>query len=158
MSKTEELKDVFTIFHDGTIEEATFNSKNLVLKVQIEYLAQIIDPSFNQFELTLLKVESLSFKPWTGSTKELTDIKTIFDLDLSITSTQVDEEGTLVIHATCGESADSSYEGGELILRCDDFLIFDQQRNPLNLDELKGHSANYWNNILGTENKTKVQH
>ena len=157
MSKIEDLRDVFTIFHDGTIEETTFNSNDLVLKVQIEYLAQLIDPSFNWFELTLLKVQSLSFKPWAGSTKELTDIKTIFDLDLSIRSTQIDEEGRLVIHVTCDEPTEGSYGGGELRLRCENFSISDQQRNPLTLDELKCHSTIYWNDNFGTENKTKVQ-
>jgi hypothetical protein len=51
MSATNDIRDIFLILHDGTISAWTGEKNLLTLTVDCEYLAELIDKSFDKFFL-----------------------------------------------------------------------------------------------------------
>ena len=49
MTATEDIRDIFSILHDGTISACTGDKDLLTLTVDCEYLAELIDKSFDKF-------------------------------------------------------------------------------------------------------------
>ncbi|MCP4550825.1 MAG: hypothetical protein GY834_02025 [Bacteroidetes bacterium] len=91
----ENICEVFSIFHDGDITYHEISGNNLLLEIEIQYLAQRIDETFIKFILTLNNICNISFEPWLDETDEgkviLTKLEEIFNPELEILSAEKQE-------------------------------------------------------------------
>jgi len=62
-----EQKDVFNIFHDGSISDLNRTSNSLMFKIEIEYLAEMINEKC--FYCELVNCEKFSFRFWSDENK-----------------------------------------------------------------------------------------
>ena len=63
MRATEDIRDIFSIFHDGEISAWTGNKDLLTLTVDCEYLAERIDKSFDKFYVELSFIDKIELDP-----------------------------------------------------------------------------------------------
>jgi hypothetical protein len=136
-----EQRDVFNIFHDGTIVAISSQKNSFTLKIEIEYLAELISPNYNHFFVDLVSCQEIMFFDWDDK-KTITDISEISKLEPEILN--CDDDVFDKISINCALSIGS---GGELWIKAEDLKIFDQERNELTLTELGQYCDNYWDNF-----------
>ena len=146
MTTTDNIRDIFSILHDGTISAWTGDENALTLTVDCEYLAERIDKSFDRFYLELFNVDKLELDPWTNPVDLPSVIKTDFDdifkAELEILSADI-KDNTVVI--TCNQhNTDFDYRGGNLTMSCQSIKVFDQNKNEWTIDRLGEICKNYW--------------
>lgn len=142
----ENIAQVFSIFHDGTIESATVGGSGVEMKIEIQYLANRIDKSFSSFDLELNGCEGFRFAPWCDQNEqkidEITNFEEILRLDLEILSAKA--AGTEV-HVNClAHSGHKSVSGGFLVFGATELLIFDESKRPISLPTLRSVCDGYW--------------
>lgn len=147
MTATEDIRDIFSILHDGTIALWAGDKNLLTLTVDCEYLAERIDKSFDKFYVELINVDKLELDPWTNPIDLPTIVKTeyadIFKAELEIVTADIKED---VVVITCNQhDTNFDYCGGNLIISCQTIKVFDQNRNELTIDQLDKIGKNYWN-------------
>ncbi|MCX2746153.1 hypothetical protein OO013_19900 [Mangrovivirga sp. M17] len=145
MSKIQEIEDIFNIFHDGTIDDIVIQSDKIDLLIEIQYLAELIDKKFEFFNLKLTGVELIEYDAWTDNSYKLTNWREIFELGISIINTETDSSGNVVVHSNCFDAPNDLFEGGNLIIKCRDYELFDELKNPITIERLKELSTFYWN-------------
>jgi len=100
MTSTENIRDIFSILHDGTIFVWTGDKHLLTLTVECQYLAERIDKSFDKFYVELSKIDKIELDPWTSPINLPTIIKTdfadIFRAELEILSAVIINEIVIV--------------------------------------------------------------
>jgi hypothetical protein len=143
MSVLDELEYLFGIFHDGGIDSWEGTPDQMTLCIGCRYLAQKIDPSFDDFYVELTDVNLLEFKPWTDADAEqqcITDPDEIFQGDLEIAD-------TVNVTVLCYPKDAPFYPGGSLYIRAKAFRLYDQNKNEMTLERLREISADYWNSF-----------
>ena len=60
----DEISSVFSLFHDGVVSGFHWENDTLELEVEIEYLAQRVDPSYPAFKMTLQGFREATFNTW----------------------------------------------------------------------------------------------
>jgi hypothetical protein len=146
MTATEDIRNIFSILHDGTISAWAGDKDLLTLTVDCEYLAERIDKSFDKFYVDLIKVNKLEFDPWTNPidlpTITKTDYPDIFKADLEILSADIKDD---VVVITCNQHDTSfDYCGGNLTISCQTIKVFDQNKNELTIEQFGEICKNYW--------------
>jgi hypothetical protein len=68
--KQEDIPKVFSLFHDGIITSREFAGGILRLMIQMECLAERIDPSFTQFKVVLYGAKDFRFMTWPNRAEE----------------------------------------------------------------------------------------
>lgn len=149
MSKIQDIEDVFSIFHDGYIEDYQIDSDTVDLKIGIQYLAELIDKRYEYLNLRLLGVESIKYDAWADEPFIVTDWNEIFDLGIEILSTEADDDGQIIVHSNCDNAPNDSFQGGKLIIKCSDYELSDEESNSLTINQLKELSSYYWNEKFG---------
>lgn len=147
MYKSLDIKDIFTIFHDGCIADYKILNKDLLLVIEISYLAELIDASFKFIHLKLIDLKAIHFEPWTGSISEIRDVPLIFSYDLCIVSTEKNPKDITIVHCNSYKRDQVDFEGGKLVIDCNDYLLTDQVGNSLTIEYLKELSSRYWNDF-----------
>lgn len=147
MTTNEDIKDIFSILHDGTISAWTGNKDLLTLTVECKYLAERIDKSFDKFFIELKEIDKMELEPWANQVGLSTIVKTeftdIFKAELEIMSADVIDDFVLV---TCLQfDTNYDYSGGNLSIRCKTIKVFDQNKNELAINQFEEMSKNYWN-------------
>ncbi len=145
--KLENIRDVFSIFHDGTISNWDGNKELLKLEIDCEYLAEKIDKSYKSFFIELENIEKLELNPWMNPInlpqKIFSEIEEVFQTSLEILSTEIENE---IVKITCNQdNLDFEYCGGTLLLSCKNIKVFDQNLNELTIDEINKICEEYWN-------------
>ncbi len=101
----EDIRDVFSILHDGTTSTWTGNKDLLTIKVDCEYLAKHVDKSYKSFYLELGQIQKIELHPWmnpiTVPQTLLTDIEEIFKAELEILAAEIEEA---YVKITCNVS------------------------------------------------------
>jgi hypothetical protein len=148
-STLEDIRDIFSILHDGTISTWTGDKNLLILKVRCEYLAERIDKSYKSFYIECRQIEKLEFHPWMNPAELpqtlLTDIEDIFKADLEILSADLENE---FVKITCNQHLTKiDYCGGTILLNCKTIAIFDQAKRQLSIDDLDKICKGYWDNF-----------
>jgi hypothetical protein len=142
----EDIKDIFATLHDGVIYEWAGDREKLTLKVGCQYLAELIDPAFDDFVLELEGVNQLVLAPWMDIEKQeqeyITDWLILFKHELEILYAEIDN-ALVKISCRLG-SLDFDYSGGTLYVSCNAIKIFDQNKNELTVDHIDQVSNKYW--------------
>jgi hypothetical protein len=146
MTATEEIRDIFSILHDGTISAWTGDKDLLTLTVDCEYLAERIDKSFDKFFVELTRLDELFLSTWPNPfdlpVQTLTELSDIFKAELEILSADV-KDGKVII--ACNQhDTDFDYCGGNLTISCETIKVFDQNKNELTIDQFGEICKNYW--------------
>lgn len=58
---SENVRDVFPIFHDGSLTSYTNDGDDVRLEIEIQYLAERVDPNFRKFVVHLFDVRDVQF-------------------------------------------------------------------------------------------------
>ena len=146
MTATDDIRDIFSILHDGTVSAWTGDKDLLTLTVDCEYLAERIDKSFDKFFVELTRLDELFLSIWTNPfdlpVQTLTDLSDIFKAELEILSADI-KEGKVII--ACNQhDTDLDYCGGNLTISCQTIKVFDQNKNELTIDQFGEICKIYW--------------
>jgi hypothetical protein len=146
MTSIEEIKDIFSIFHDGTIEGWSGDKNKLILKISCQYLAERIDKSFDYFFVELVNVTKLDLEPWMRNENDQAILKTeledVFKASLEICFADLVND---YVSITCNQDdRDLDYCGGNLLIGASTVEVYDQNRNKLSLEALGGVCKAYW--------------
>lgn len=146
MTATEDIRDIFSILHDGAISAWTGDKNLLTLTVECQYLAERIDKSFDKFYVELLSVDKLELDPWANPVDLpviiKTDLSDIFKAELEILSAEIKDDTVIV---TCNQNdTDFDYCGGNLTIGCQTIKVFDQNKNELTIEQFGEICKNYW--------------
>lgn len=138
---------VFNILHDGSIVACELKDKNLEITVQIEYLAEMIHPSFKKFYIVLNNCSNVSFLPWPKNEKEegtpINDLKVInTELDILNAGTNAN-----AIEIMCQVDGSTELIGGILTFTAEQILIFTEDNKQITVDELQKIAEQYWTNL-----------
>ena len=142
----EDIKEIFSILHDGRTSLWTGDKNLLSLKFDSQWLAERIDKSYESFYIEFRQIEKIEFHPWmnpiTLPQTLLTDIDDIFKASLEILSADIEND---FIKITCNQhNTDFDYCGGTLLLNCKIIKIFDQDKRELSMDEFGEINKAYW--------------
>ena len=110
MSSTENVRDIFSILHDGTIIGWIGNRNLLTLKVGCQYLAERIDPKFDDFFIELINISKLVLVPWMNpielEQEYFVELNDIFQAELDILSAEIEND---FVKVSCNQS-DTSFD------------------------------------------------
>jgi hypothetical protein len=145
MTNIENIRDLFSILHDGTILNWKGNKKSLTLEVGCEYLAERIDPSFEVFFIELTDILRLALVPWMKNELEqeyFIELGDIFRARLNISFAEIENE---FVKVSCSLSDNSfDYCGGPLYIYCKGIKVYNQDKIELTIDKLSQISKEYW--------------
>ena len=155
LREIEEKRDAFSIFHDGCIIEMAKVSDYYEMKVEIEYLAEIVEPGFSFFRIRFFGATAFEFRTWPHSqeakSQKLTHVEEIFKPEYEILEANIVESRIQVI---CNQhSHEYDYGGGELYFVADSLVILDQEEKSYTIEELGQISTRYWENFSREKSK-----
>jgi hypothetical protein len=111
----ENIITMFSVFHDGGFSNCVKQGQSLKFGVDIQYLAERVNPSYRTFSVVRQGVEALSFTTWpddaTAAPDVITDIESIFTPELEILSCELENDS---IKVSCNQPLPGlGYCGGE---------------------------------------------
>ena len=146
MTATENIRDIFSILHDGDISAWTGDENLLTLTVKCRYLAENIDKSFDRFYVELVAIDTLILTTWPNpfdlpvqTVNKLTDI---FKAKLQVLSAEI--KGEEVVISCSQHDTAFVYCGGNLTISCEAIKVYDQNKNELTLEQLDIICNTYW--------------
>ncbi len=141
MQKLEEQCDFFNIFHDGGFTTLQRKGNDIEFQIDIEYLTEIIDPTYTYFSVALKNCHYCAFESW--------DDNEVRDEDVNVINTYIEDMEILnancennQVHVICHGGLKSI--GGYFIFSCDRIVVLDEEGNEVTLDELKGIARRSW--------------
>ena len=148
ISNPESIRDVFSIFHDGTIEKAVLSDRTMRMTIDIRYLAERIKVKYQYFFVELEAFRNVEFHAWSGilgNEKEvLSNLTAIFSTELEILEANLKQERFEVI-CNIHSRSKSNYCGGELLFQADSARVFDEANKEYSISELEELCRAYWN-------------
>ena len=140
------IANLFSIFHDGSICHTNIVNGNLVLQIEIPYLAKRINPTFKRFILCLSNIRGVRFTTWPSNSEmqpsEIIDKDLIFRPQLEILEGVAIGDAIQVICSVTSQNCD--YCGGELYFQADFAHVTDEAGHPYSFSELCSLSSDYW--------------
>lgn len=134
--------DIFNNFHDGSISKFLRCNEDIDFIIDIRYLAETVNSKFALFSGKLKNCSKLEFILWGKEDEAIDDLKTLGTLDLEIISAKVIDNKIAIGCYTSGSNC-----GGDLVLKADDIMIFDESGHEITRDELNNISHCYWNSF-----------
>ena len=153
---TENIRDIFAIFHDGEIYKAELNNSALTLFIRIRYLTQRINANFTYFMVNIYNITDVKFSTWESNPQTLNKIDDIFAWNLDILESRASES---IIQVICNQtSPECNYCGGELSFCSNRCEVSDESGKLYSIDELDVICNEYWDkfasqNISKTNNR-----
>jgi hypothetical protein len=146
LSSLSNIADLFSVFHDGEIVSHLPNGYDLRLRIDVEYLAKRIQPTFKYFDIDLLGLANVEFTTWplqeAEPPRQLHNFDEIFTPRLEVLSGEVD--GSL-IRVVCNQpSARLGYSGGDLRFSAQAAIVRDEAGAECSIDQLKSIAESYW--------------
>lgn len=149
MNVLENIRDAFSIFHDGEIKSWNGNFEKLTLTIECKYLAEKLNNSFSDFYFEFYHVKDLCFLSWSNQidldSTTVKKIEDLFKLKLEILSSDINDGKVKIDCKHSDLSVD--YYGGELFISSKEFHVLDQERHELSIDQLDEICNDYWNNL-----------
>jgi len=155
MTATEDIRDIFSILHDGGISAWAGDKNLLTLTVKCQYLAERIDKSFDRFYVELTQVNELFLSTWPNPfdlpVMTLTKLGDIFKAELEILSADINNEKVVI---ACNQHCkDFNYCGGNLTISSQTIKVFDQNKNELKIDQFDIICKSYWDDLYKQHEK-----
>ena len=152
------IEAIFSIFHDGVISRHQVKGRELVLEVEIQYLAERINPTYRSFQVVLENVENIRFTTWSSGLKSeselITEPSIIFKPDLDILEGNIKEEQIQVI---CNQaSSDFEYCSGELYFSATSAIVTDEAGKSYSIEELDILCKGYWGEWATKNQQSKM--
>jgi hypothetical protein len=143
---TQDICEVFSIFHDGLIESAVLSGETLKLKVEISYLTDRIQEGFKYFFVDLDGFRDPEFRAWPailGQEKKLiTEFSTIFKSTLEILEAKL--SGNRIDLACNLRDRSSEFCGGDLSFNASAATVRDEANKEYSVSELTEICKGYW--------------
>ncbi|WP_342543625.1 hypothetical protein MHH33_08960 [Paenisporosarcina sp. FSL H8-0542] len=133
--------EIFNMFHDGTLIGILNKSGNIELKIEIPYLAEMINEKFNYFYCELVNCKGIMLETWSDEKEDTSDINTIIEYELEILDAQASKEGILV------GCRSEKIIGGNLHINSQNIKIYDESKKEISLDDLTRTFHWYWNKL-----------
>lgn len=142
----EDIRDIFSIFHDGGIATANPQGGDLVLEIDIQYLAERVNPEYKGFKVCLYGFCDAEFSTWPSDLKsepeKITDVQSIFKPELEVLEASLKENK---IEVVCNQhSSEYDYCGGELSFIVDSAEVQDEAGKFYSIEELDFICKGYW--------------
>ena len=142
----ENIKNIFSIFHDGSIVSCRLENDSLLMEVEIQYLAERINPQFRRFMICLNEVQNLSFSMWSSNLKSpvivTSDPEKIFKAELEILKGDIENGNIKVV---CDQhSSEFDYCGGEIYFSASSAEVTDEAGKSYSIEALGILCKEYW--------------
>ncbi len=133
---------ICNIFHDGTFLSFQREVDGIHFRIEIQYLAAMIDPAYTYFTGTFKNCRQFLLQLWEEEKKYYEDIDIISTLlmNMEIYSSTF-EDAQVVVHCLREEE---EHAGSSLIFSCESVIIFDEGQREVTLGELQEISCRYW--------------
>lgn len=134
--------DIFNKFHDGSFTKFLRCNEDIHFIVDIQYLAEVVNMKFTTFSGMFKNCSKIEFILWGNEHESIDVLETLGTLDLEIISAKVIENKIAIGCYTSGDNY-----GGDLVLKTDEIMIFDESGHEITYDELNNISQSYWINF-----------
>lgn len=146
IEEREDIRDIFSIFHDGGIATADVQGDNLVLEIDIQYLAERVKPEYKGFKVILYGFRDAEFSTWPSDLKsepeKIADVHSIFKPELEVLEASIKANK---IEVVCNQhSSEYDYCGGELSFIVDSAEVQDESGKSYSIEELDIICKGYW--------------
>jgi hypothetical protein len=145
LTSVSDIADLFSVFHDGEIMSHQSQAGDLRLRLDVEYLAKRIQPTFQCFEIELLGVKNLEFTTWPEdeqAPRQLHKPEEIFIPRLEVLSGET--EGSTV-RVVCNQPASRvGWSGGDLRFEVRGARVRDEAGLEWSIENLKSLAEAYW--------------
>lgn len=140
----EKQEDIINVFHDGMIIDISNVDKNIMLKIDIPYLATLVSKSYTCFFLELIHCYDFYFKNYdeVGS-------KNKFNVILSYEPEILYSDNNNIDKLAVDCSTQNGI-GGKLFIKSKCIKIYDQNKKIITEDELLKIIDKYWNSKTGS--------
>ena len=140
------IRDIFSIFHDGGIIDYKGDLNKMTLTIQCNYLAELIKPDFENFYVDLINITKLEFDPWINQIdlpkREFNNYEEFLKEDLEIISTEIKD--SYVFISCYQHNTDLGYSGGNLMISAHDIKVYAHDREPMTIEQLNSICRLYW--------------
>lgn len=148
-NKLTDIATAFNTFHDGTIIDYKLQNNNIILIIEIPYLAELINKTFKQFYIELINYSKLEFNKWQKDQSQqeiiIKNISEILKDELDILEAKKIDN---TIQISCNQTNNKlDYIGGLLYIQAEAIFIYDENNVEVNIDQLIKLSKNYWDNF-----------
>jgi hypothetical protein len=147
MLSKEKQADVLSCFHDGGFTELNRDGNDIRFFMEINYIAELIDPDYTGFQCILTDCKEIFFELYGG--RRIDNLVQILELDLEIGSAEVADDKVMV-YCRCCKDLEGNWctedFGGILYFNADDLRIFNEAGMEMSLDELLEVCNRYWAN------------
>lgn len=137
--------------HDGIVLEAGYEDQKLNLKIEIPYLADIINPDYSWFYLTLSECSRVVFRPWGEWQNDIHEVSSIFNYKINILEAKL-EDGNVEISCSMIDK-EAPYKGGKLIVDAQSIQVFDEDFMRVDLKGMQAISKRYWKNFAHSDHR-----
>ena len=131
------LSSMFDVFHDGGLIFVAQDGADLVMQVEILYLAERVHPDYSLFNVRLQGVRNLSSRNLNNE-EVLTDLPAIFADEFEILSANVVGDGLEVL---CVKGFGDSLM---LSFRIESAVVTDEGGKDYSIEDLVELSNGYW--------------
>ena len=136
----------FVCFHDGTIDSASWNARNLTLRIEISYLTERMSPSPEAFLIQLADAELFGFSPWLNACVPESAViapRLVLDDECEILSAEAEEQCVAIVLNQPDTS--KQYTGGILRISASNIACTDDSGRSYPLETVLELADGYWN-------------
>ncbi|CAG5079966.1 hypothetical protein [Parvicella tangerina] len=139
---TNKLAEIFSIFHDGGIDEINVDGNSMEITIGCAYLAQMENEEYKNFYLSLENVTTFEFHTWDDEI--FTDIPTMVNFWPEIMTAEIEKE---TIKVVCNIDTENKRTGGLLWIKANLVSLKNHKKAELSINQLETMSRNYWDNF-----------
>jgi hypothetical protein len=125
---------LFNLFHDGSVLSLHRKKQDIELHIDIQYLAEIVDPAYTYFRVVLQNCRECALRLWDDEERYYDDehIMNMLLRDMEIARASIEHDQ---VHVHCVGGPKNP--GGSLIISCGSILLFDEGGQEIMLASLQ---------------------
>lgn len=144
----DDLRDLFSVFHDGGILSWKEGASVANVRIECQYLAELINPEFEWFGVQIRILKPTLFSAWNRTGENQLKVLATTDLfqktEPEILSSEIEIQLVKVVANT---HHTDDLAGGIIWIDGEIESIEDQNHRQLSLDEVKRIATGYWNRM-----------
>ena len=153
MTTQQEIVDIFSIFHDGTIESWSGNEKKLTLKINCQFLAERINPEYVYFYVDIIDITAIELDTYIDNAEKVVvespivikEIDKIFSEEIDIFYAKTENQ---YVEINCWQVNEKlGYVANRLRINCSSVDVFNQSREWITISDFVKIGDDYWNNV-----------